>query len=198
MKLSDFYTFCDNVIKKYCDEILKEDEGTHCLKFSEKKLNNIYVYYEQKRVEVKKYYMQDANKILDRHKIASCMLYAILKSRVFKINRLIPNIPTRLLLANEYLAFYVAINIVEMFKRTEKEYPFYENYLLIFPKTYHIHPDFKENTFLFNTCSGLSSIKNLKYFDIIAYSTILFQIEKYTDTILEYENAKNIGTNTSC
>lgn len=115
------------------------------------------------------------------------MIYAILKSRVFKINRLIPNIPEQLLLSNEYLAFYVAVNIIEMFKQNETEYNFHENYTLYFPAAYHVNEDFKEGTFVYNTCKGLSFIKRVNYFDVIAYSTIMFQLEKYTDTLLLYE-----------
>lgn len=54
-------------------------------------------------------------KALDRHKVASCMMYAVLKSRVLKVNRLVSHLPNRLLMANEYLAVYVGLNIIEQY-----------------------------------------------------------------------------------
>ncbi len=185
MEIHDFYAIYDKIIKSYIEEILERDKSVNCLKLIKRRIQKIYVYYEQKRIEVRKQYMRNSNSPLDRHKIASCLAFAILKSRVFKVNRLKSNIPEELLLANEYLAFYVAINIVEMFKRFESDYKFNNNYILIFPKTFHEDSDHEENTFVYNTCKGFSFIKNLNYFDIIAYSTILFQLERYTDTILE-------------
>ena len=187
MKIDVFREFCSEVIEKYINEILESDKDLKCLTLRKHNIDKIYIYYERKRIEVKKTYMQDPKKPLDRHKIASCMIYAILKSKVFKVNRLISNIPEKLLLSNEYLAFYVAINIVEMFKRAEEEYEFSKDYVLFFPKVYHINSQYEEGTFAYNTCKGMSFIKNIKYFDILAYSTILFQMESNTDTILSYD-----------
>ena len=187
MNVNEFYAFCNTVIEEYVKEILEEDKDIGCLTFNKRSLNNIYVHYEKKRVEVRKRYMQDSAKLVDRHKIAACMMYAILKAHVFKVERLISNVPEKLLLANEYLAFYVAINIVEMFKRAEKEYEFHEDYVLFFPIAYHINENYEQGTFVYNTCKSLSFIKNIKYFDVIAYSTIFFQLEKYTDTLLTLE-----------
>lgn len=185
MNVNEFYTFCNSVIEQYIAEIVTEDKDVKCLTLNKRRIKNIYVHYEKKRIEVRKKYMQDFRKPVDRHKIAACMMYAILKSKVFKVNRLVSNIPEKLLLSNEYLAFYVAVNIVEMFKRAEDEYEFHEDYVLFFPPAYHVNTAYEEGTFVYNTCKSLSFIKNIKYFDVTAYSTILFQLEKYTDTILE-------------
>lgn len=187
MKTDKFYRFCDSVIKNYITEILEEDKAINCLTYNEHRLNNVYVYYEKKRVELRRKYMNDSSKPLDRHKVASCMMYAILKARVFRVNRLVKNIPEKLLLSNEYLAFYVAINIVEMFKRAEKDDVFGEKYVLYFPKAYHIHAEYEEGTFVYNTCKSLFFIKKIKYLDVFAYATILFLLEKYTDTIMIHD-----------
>lgn len=40
----------------------------------------------------------------------------ILKAKPLKINRQIPNLDEKRLLANEYLALYVSLNIVVMYK----------------------------------------------------------------------------------
>ena len=185
MNINDFHILYNNVISIYIDEILDKDKEYNCLIFKKNRIDNIYIYYERKRLEIRKQHMQDPTKPLDRHKIATAIMYAILKSKVFKINKSIPNLPEELLLSNEYLAFYVGINIIEMYKRDDNQN--YKDYVLFFPKTYHSNNKNGMNTFVYNTCKGLSKIKNFKHFDCIAYSTIFFLLERHTDTILSYE-----------
>ena len=126
--------------------------------------------------------MKPPAKALDRHKVASCMLYAILRSKVFRINKLQKQLPYKILMANEYLGVYVAVNIIEQYKIDELG----KEYNLIFPTTYH---ETENNTcvYLDNLCKGLYYIK-AKNLDIFSYSTIFFFMEKYTDTLLEYKN----------
>ena len=185
MELKEFQNIYETIISGYIKEI-QETDTLKCLTFRKSRIRKIHIYYERKRREIHTNYMQNPKGLIDRHKIASAFMYAILKARVFKVNRLVPDIPVELLYANEYLALYTAINIVEMFKRANKNFAFHENYTFYFPKTYHSneHP---YETFVYNTCRGMSLIKNIEFFDIFAYSTILFQLERYTDVILEYD-----------
>lgn len=128
---------------------------------------------------------------LDRHKVASCMIYAILKSKPFKVNRMVRNLPEKILLANEYLAFFVALNIVEMYKLDEmRDKGVESNYQIIIPRTYH-EDDEENNTYESNFCKSLYylSMENIKRYDVFAYADILFLLEKYTDTYLELKAA---------
>lgn len=189
MTLEEFKNISENIILKYIDEILTSDT-IGCLIFRKNRIHKVYIYYERKRLSIHSQCMQNPTELIDRHKIGSIMLYSILRANIFKVDYLKKEIPDYLYFANEHLAFYVALNIVEMFKREEIDYEFHENYTLFFPKTYHVSKDHDNPTFLYNTCLGLSLIKNLKYFDIFAYSTILFQLEKYTDQVLIQDKNK--------
>lgn len=108
------------------------------------------------------------------------MMYAVLKSRVLKINRFIPHLPHRLLMANEYLAVYVGLNIIGQYRISDGlEEP---ESRLILPVTYH-EIDSEESDFPDSFCKALYYLRyRLRNMDIFAYANILFFIEKYTDT----------------
>ena len=90
-------------------------------------------------------------------------------------------------MANEYLAVYIAINIVEQYKRDEIRD---EGYNLIFPVTYHEYSS-DTSVFIDNLCKSLYYLRNrIETMDIFAYSTILFFMERYTDTMLEFDILK--------
>ena len=182
MKLEDYDDFCKKVILPYIEQviILAEDNNCkECIKFNSRSLQKIYVYYQRKRDEIKNHYMLPPAKALDRHKVAACMLYAILKGKVFRINKIKKTLPHQILMANEYLAVYIAVNIIEQYKRDELDYN--SSYKLIFPLTYH-EENGESSAFLDNLCKSLYYIKP-NQINIFAYSTIFFFMEKYTDTI---------------
>jgi len=192
MKVEDFEDFCDEVIDKYIDEIKEYQKPYKCIGVNKLARNSIFKFYQRKRDEIKNNYMEKpakTEKALDRHKVAACMMYAILKSKVLWVNRFVPNLPNRLLMANEYLAVYVGLNIIEQYRIEDgKEEP--EN-KLIFPITYH-ETDSEESDFVVNLCKGLYFLRRrIGTMDIFAYSNILFFIEKYTDTILDYDTIIN-------
>lgn len=188
MKVEDFEDFCDKVIDNYIKEIKEYQKPYKCIRVSRLGRNSIFKYYQRKRDEIKNNYMEkpiENEKALDRHKVAACMMYAILKSKVLWVNRFVPNLPGRLLMANEYLAVYVGVNIIEQYRiedgkdGTESK--------LIFPITYHeTNPE--ESDYVVNLCKGLYYLRRrIRTMDIFAYSNILFFIEKYTDTIFNYD-----------
>lgn len=190
MKKKDFYEFYNNVIQKYIDEFLDEDKrsGYNCLTFRKNKVRNIYIYYEKKRLEIRKYFMNLESKPMDRHKIAAVMMYSILKSKVIKVNKFIPNLPSVLLMANEYLAFIVALGIIESYRKDQFKDNSKNNncYMLNLPTPYHgvsnhNASDCNNDIYITNTCKSLYYLTNWRKFDIFAYSNILFLLEKYTD-----------------
>lgn len=188
MKVEDFEDFCSKVIDNYIEELIEYQKPYKCIIKSNLAKNNIFKFYQRKRNEIKNNYMEKPaqnEKALDRHKVASCMMYAVLKSRVLKVNRFVPHLPNRLLMANEYLAVYVGLNIIEQYRIDDgKKEP--EN-KLIFPITYHETPS-EESDFIDNLCKGLYYLRRkIDEMDIFAYSTILFFVEKYTDTIKGYD-----------
>lgn len=187
MQINDYDDFCEKVICFYIHEILeyaKQENCQECIKFNVHSKKKIYVNYQRKRDEIKNNYMEPPAKALDRHKVASCMLYAVLKSRVFRINKIKKKLPYYILMANEYLAVYVAINIIEQYKRDELGKD--SEYKIVFPETYHENKE-EVCPYLSNLCKGLYYL-NPKHIDIFAYSTIFFFMERYTDDLFYGEN----------
>ena len=121
MKIEDFNDFCLTVINAYIKEIKDYEKNINCkcLHENARAKSKIFKYYQRKRDVIKRNYMEKTAVSLDRHKIAACMVYAILKSRVLSVNEFIPHLPERLLMANEYLAVYVGINIIEQYRRND-------------------------------------------------------------------------------
>lgn len=191
MKFDDYDNFYQKVILGYINELIDFDSECHALTFNSKAYKSIYNHYEKKRIEIRNIYMSDVAKPIDRHKTAASMMYAILKAKVFKVNKSLPCLPEPLRLANEYLAFYVAMNIIEQYKRTDEVNgeKLSENYQLIIPKTSYESQtnqmtDEVDNSFVSSICLTLANIKSLKYFDVFSYATIMFLLEKNTDNII--------------
>ena len=194
MNWKDYEYFYKHVIHKYVQDIqgIDKSQKKPCLIYRSKKANKIYHYYEQKRLTIRRYFMQLETHPMDRHKIAAVMIYAILKSRPFKVNDTIPDLPNQLLMANEYLAFYVALSIIESYKQDEclslgvNEADILENqskWKLSLPRTYHGNIEMRGEEYIDNTCKALYYLRNPERFDVFAYSNILFLLEKYSDTI---------------
>jgi len=197
MKKHDFDVFFETVISK-CIEDLETYSKTQFPNkdvFSKKKnmRKSIFHNYQNKRDFIKHNYMsKEAPVALDRHKVAACMVYAILKSNPLKINMWILNLPEKIVLANEYLAFYVALNIIEMYKKDEfNDKGIFFDYQIIIPKTYH-EDNNPQNTYESNLCKAWYYIKinSIKNFDVLAYANVFFLLQKYTDTYLEMEMIK--------
>lgn len=185
MKYSDFKTISEEIIQKYYDDLKIIDVknfGGKSIHLQTYKLNLIYIFYEMKRKEIRRLYMSQEKKPMDRHKIASNIMCAILKSKIVYVNRLIPNLPNKIIMANEYIAFYTAINILELYKIESG----FDNYKIIFPETY-IEEE-KEDSYIENVCKALYYTKNLGIGEIFSYANILFLLEKNT------ENEKNLSS----
>lgn len=196
MKFEDYSDFYKKVIKGYIVELLEFDSSYNALAENTSAYKKIYHFYEKKRMDLRMNYMQDSSKPIDRHKTAATMMYAILRAKVFKINYRIRNLPDPIRLANEYLAFYVALNIIEQYKRHDE---FIRNsitdsqYKLIIPDTVYegtanLYTGQSGYSFINSICLTLANIKSLKYYDIFSYSTILFLLENDTDNIMSRDN----------
>ena len=191
MKFEDYNNFYDKVIFGYIKELLDFDSECHALTLNDKAHKKIYNYYEKKRIEIRNVYMSDSSKPIDRHKTAASMMYAILRAKVFKVDKSISCLPEPIRLANEYLAFYVAMNIIEQYKRTDTldGEKINENYELIIPTTSYESQENEmtgevDHSFVSSICLTLANIKNLRYFDVFSYATIMFLMEKNTDNIV--------------
>lgn len=176
-----FDFFANDVIYKFYEELKKIDSGkfgNKAIKFERKRLSLVYLYYESFRKNMRKMYMTVESKPMDRHKIASAMMFSILKARLVKVNRLVPDLPLELLLANEYIAFYCAVNIIEIYRRDMGA----EEYSVLFPDTYIENEG--EMSYLENTCKALYYTKSYKMSNILLFANALFMLERFTDEAL--------------
>ena len=205
MRIQDFNEFykvvigeCINEIKQYAKdsgyvnlECFRENKNESKVSIS------IYRNYQKKRDYIKYNYMSKKNPVaLDRHKVAACMVYAILKSGPIKVNMWISNLPEKIVLANEYLAFYVALNIIEMYNLDEfNDGSINTDYQIMVPKTYH-EDENPQNTYESNLCKAWHYIKidEIEKFDALGYANVFFLLEKYTDTYLILKEEKSRET----
>lgn len=194
MKFEDYDEFYKKVICEYINELKQFDSECHALVINKNAKKRIYKFYEKKRIEIRSVYMADSSKPIDRHKTASCMMYAILRAKVFKVNMSIPCLPEPIRLANEYLAFYVALNIIEQYKRTDQKNSLLDDsdYQLIIPTTSYESQENEmtgsvRDSFISSVCLTLANIKSIFFYDVFAYATIFFLLENNTDNIMSRE-----------
>lgn len=185
MTIKDYDDFYEEVIvkciKDICDYHSLRYPDIPALQLKENRKKEIFQFYQKKRDFIKYNYMAKTNLVaLDRHKVASCMVFAILKACPFKINRFISDLPEEILLANEYLAFFVALNIIEMYKLDDLKVE--EGFQIIIPQTYHEKED-SANTYESNLCKAWYYIRidDIEKFDVFAYANIFFLLQKYTE-----------------
>lgn len=184
MREQDYKLFYDVVISACIDGIVEYNKQNgfpqNSIELRENRSKKIFENYQKMRDYIRCNYMSKKMAVaLDRHKVAACMMYAVLKTKPLKVNRKVPGLDEKILLANEYLALYTALNIVVMYKMDQcmlKE----GDYEILFPETYF---DDCSNDYVTNYCRTLHyiSIENLNKFDVLAHANILFMLEKYTD-----------------
>lgn len=184
MKEQDYNNFYEVVVSACIDDIFEysRQNGFPENSIAQRKNHSrkIFEYYQEMRDYIRCNYMSKKTDVaLDRHKVAACMMYAILKAKPLKVNRRIPDLNEKVLLANEYLALYVALNIVVMYKMDQYQLEI-GDYEILFPETYFNDPS---NDYVTNYCRTLYyvSMENLNKFDVFAHANILFMLEKYTD-----------------
>ena len=178
MKYSDFKKVSSEIIEKYYDDLKVIDNNLFngkALSLKRNRLIFVYLFYEKARKKIRKLYMSEQSKPMDRHKIASNLMCAILKSKIVKVNWLVPNLSLNIMLANEYIAFYTAINIVELYKRESGNL----DYQIIFPETYI--KDEGENSYIENICKALYYTEHFDLGEILSYANIMFLLEKNTE-----------------
>jgi len=119
---------------------------------------------------------------IDRHKVASVMLYSIISNKPFEL-KLLPSqkeVRSSALLANEILGLNVALAIVWSFileDATEKsDRTKYE----IFEKGF-IFPECQHDDYPTHIYKMLYYAKYNNHYDIFAFSHILFLIEAYAE-----------------
>lgn len=155
--------------------------GDNNIFINEKSKNKIFKRYIKIRDNIKKKYMEDSNSNIDRHKIASIMMVAIeevypikvSKKYIFQLWRSKKELDMRYVYANEILAFFTALSIIENYKDygIDGKIEMTRNSITL-PET------FNESDYAMNTCIDLYFGKRSKNINILTFSNVFFLLEK--------------------
>ena len=129
--------------------------------------------------------MNDSQQNIDRHKIAACMMKAILEVYPLKVSfrhilelwRGKSRLEDKYIYANETLAFYTALSILENYKDYCIDGTNGEVHPSIkIPKTYN------ESDYLFNTYIDLYFGKREKKINVLSFANIFFLLERLSSS----------------
>lgn len=167
-----------NIVIPIYDNI---NNGDDFIFFNEKTKNKIFKRYIKIRNKIKKKYMEDSDSNIDRHKIASVMMVAIeevypikvSKKYIFQLWKSKKELDKRYVYANETLAFFTALSIIENYKDygIDGKIEMTRNSIIL-PET------FNESDYAMNTCIDLYFGKRSKKMNILTFSNVFFLLEK--------------------
>lgn len=198
--------FYENEFEKIWDSVVKVLISENSKKLGIKHKNFVFLkfklryFYTKYRAFIVKNYMTPDTIRIDRHKISSCMMKAILKTKPLYIpicsrakflfsasNRhFVDFLDHELsqdetsmskkyyLLFNEYLALGIAISILESYIESDNR-PGRFKHCIVSPMPFP-EPD---EDYMLDVCIGLKKTK-LKSIDLISYANIFFLWEKYS------------------
>jgi hypothetical protein len=178
MKKETYDTIWKNIVIPIYENICDNDTNIY---FSSKSKTKILKRYIKIRDKIKKKYMEDSDGNIDRHKIASIMMAAIEEVYPIKVKKKYilhlwatnKELHKRYVYANETLAFFTALSIIENYK----EYGIdgnveLERKSIVLPET------FNESDYAMNTCIDLYFAKRNKNINILTFSNVFFLLEK--------------------
>jgi len=147
----------------------------------------IWLTYEDYKNKVHSY-MHNPDGRIDRHKVASVMLYSIIINKPFEL-KLIPSkreVNSSALLANEIIGFHTALAIVWSFILSDANEKSDKNKVELF-KDGFIFPKCQHDSYETNIYKMLYYSKYNECYDIFAFANILFLIEAYTEYVKKTE-----------
>ncbi|MCL2440551.1 MAG: hypothetical protein FWD14_02305 [Treponema sp.] len=147
----------------------------------------IWLTYEKYKNSVHTY-MHNPDGRIDRHKVASVMLFSIITNKPFDVKFLHgnQNLKGSTILANEILGFNSAISIVWSFIMSEAEQTSNSNKIELFKNNF-VFPVCEHDTYEANVFKMLYYAKHNDCYDIFAFSHVLFYIEAYTELVRKNE-----------
>jgi hypothetical protein len=169
----------ENSIKPKIDRMLLADDD---IIFNEGQVKEkIWLTYEDFKNRVHSY-MHNPDGRIDRHKVASVILYSIIVNKPFEI-KLLPakrEVNSSALLANEILGFNTALAVVWSFIMEGANSKSDKNKIDIF-KDGFVFPKCEHDSYEVNIYKMLYYSKYNNCYDIFAFANILFLIEAYTE-----------------
>jgi len=180
----------NEIIKPKIEEMQSSDDDI--LFIGDQIKDKIWIDYEGYKNSVHTY-MRNPDGRIDRHKIASVLLYSIIANRPFALKYLHSKkeIKTSASLANETLGFYTALAIVWCFIMEEANQEADNGKIEMF-KDGFIFPECKHESYPTHVYKMLYYSKLNKCYDIFAFSHVLFLIEAYTELAKKNELADRI------
>ena len=168
----------NNIILQIYDNI---SNGDNNISFNKNSRNKIFKRYIKIRDNIKKKYMEDSDANIDRHKIASIMMVAIeevypikvSKKYIFKLWKSRKELDKRYIYANETLAFFTALSIIENYK----DYGI-DGKIEMTRKSITLPETFNDSDYAMNTCIDLYFGKRSKNINILTFSNVFFLLEK--------------------
>ena len=166
-------------IKPKIDRMLAADSNNF---FVERQVKErIWRTYEEYKNAVHSY-MHNPDGRIDRHKVASVMLYSVIVNKPFEVRLLSEKeeVNVSSLLANEILGFHTALAIVLSFLLEDANERSDRNKIEIFKNSF-VYPKCQHDSYAANVYKMLYYSKLNGCYDIFAFSHVLFFIEAYTE-----------------
>ena len=179
MDKTTYDKFWGQSIKPQIDRMLSDDDDIFYIEGQIKE--KIWLTYEQYKNTVHTY-MHNPDGRIDRHKVASVMLYSIIINNPFEL-KLLPlkqEVKGSSRLANEILGFNTALSIVFSFLIQDANEKSDKIRIEIFRNGF-IFPECQHEDYPTHVYKMLYYAKYNNKYDIFAFSHILFLIEAYTE-----------------
>jgi len=190
MEYAFFERIWENSIRPKIDRMLATNGD---IVFNEVQLKDkIWLTYENYKNRVHTY-MHNPDGRIDRHKVASVMLYSIIINRPFDL-KLLPakrKVNNEAYLANEVLGFHAALAIVWSFIMDSANLNSDKNRIDVF-KNGFLFPECQHDSYPVHVHKMLYYSKYNNNYDIFAFSHILFLIEAYTEYVRKTELAGRV------
>ena len=190
MDLTTYERIWEKSIKPKIERMLLADNNIVFIEGQVKE--KIWLTYEDYKNKVHSY-MHNPDGRIDRHKVASVMLYSTIINKPFEL-KLLPvkqEVRSSSILANEILGFHTALAIVLSFILTDADEKSDKNKIEIF-KNGFVFPKCQHDSYLANIYKMLYYSNFNQRYDIFAFANILFLIEAYTELVRKTELAGRI------
>ncbi|MDR2555385.1 MAG: hypothetical protein LBC64_08160 [Fibromonadaceae bacterium] len=183
MKEVKFNEIWDTVIKPYLNAELSSDSSLQSLDItgnSSKARRDIESLYDVARATIKAYYMKDAARFLDRHKVPACIYIAMVNAPLIKV---LGGTNEKDAFVNACLAFYVASSILLSFMAdcTDAAYSqFLQSSGLQYPP---VKNSDSGESYMVQTIKGLCYAQKNKQLNPITLANIFCLLESNTDLV---------------
>lgn len=189
-----FEDIWNNIILGLYNEITPQDD----LYIKARSKKKIFKKYQKQKTYLKLNYMENPNTHLDRHKIAACMLYAIVKVHPIRIKRISiwknylngKKFTPEYLMLNEYLGLYTAFSIVESFRAYEQS----EENEVGFKRKGIVQPiTANGEDYIYNTCLDLYLSRKKNKINVLTFANVFFLLETGSFSVKELNHGVSVA-----